>query len=334
MSEHLNKATSNFLIRHASLRQIQVFECVARNLSFTRAAEELYLTQPTVSSQVKSLAEAIDMPLYEQVGRQIFLTEIGEEVACSCRGIIDQLSNLEIMLDDFRGLKRGRLRVAVITTAKYFAPVALGKFCKKYPDIELSLKVGNRNTILKRIDRNLDDLYILGQVPSMDMDLEAIPFAPNPLVIIAHANHELVGTKVSLKRLAKEPFIMREKGSGIRSAVEDLFAQHGLTVKERMMLETNEAIKHCVMGELGVACVSEHALDLLSPGARIAKLDVEGFPIHKEWNIVYPKTKSLSLLAEEFLKFLQAHGDQYLELDMDEKPALDKPAGPLKSASS
>lgn len=315
--EGANPVTSNFLIRHASLRQIQVFECVARNLSFTRAAEQLYLTQPTVSSQVKSLAEAIDMPLYEQVGRKIYLTEIGEQVACSCRAIIDQLSNLEILLDDFRGLKRGRLRVAVITTAKYFAPLALGKFCKRYPDIELSLKVGNRNTILKRIERNLDDLYILGQVPDLDMDLEAIPFAPNPLVIIAHANHELAGKKVTLKRLAKEPFIMREKGSGIRTAVEETFAKKGLTVNERMMLETNEAIKHCVMGELGVACVSEHALELHTPNAHLTKLDVEGFPIHRQWNIVYPKSKSLSLLAEEFLAFLQEEGEQYLALDTD-----------------
>ncbi|BBP44116.1 LysR family transcriptional regulator [Thiosulfativibrio zosterae] len=305
---------SNFLIRHASLRQIQVFESVARNLSFTRAAEELYLTQPTVSSQVKSLAEAIDMPLYEQIGRNIFLTEVGEQVACSCREVIGRLSNLEILLDDYRGMKRGRLRVSVITTAKYFAPLALGKFCKKYPKIELGLKITNRENIYKRIDQNLDDLYILGQVPPTHLDLTSVPFAPNPLCIIAHKNHPLAGQKVTLKRLAKEPFLMREEGSGIRSAIEDLFAEQGLTVQERLSLESNEAVKHCVAGELGVACVSEHALNLSEPNMPIVKLDVEGFPILKQWNIVYPASKELSILAKEFLTFLTEKGQGYIDL--------------------
>lgn len=303
---------SNFLIRHASLRQIQVFESVARNLSFTRAAEELFLTQPTVSSQVKSLVEAVNMPLYEQVGRNIYLTEVGEQVACSCREIISRLSNLEIMLDDFRGMKRGRLRVSLVSTAKYFVPLALGKFCKKHPKIDLNLKISNRDTIHRRMDSNLDDLYILGQVPPSNLDLNVIPFAPNPLVIIAHKDHELVGEKVTLKRLAKEPFLMREEGSGIRLAVESQFAVRNLQINERLTLENNEAIMQCVAGELGVACISEHALNLSLPGAPIVKLDVEGFPIEKEWNIVYPSGKELSILAKEFLQFLQDHGEQYI----------------------
>ncbi|MDG6773476.1 LysR substrate-binding domain-containing protein [Thiomicrorhabdus sp. ZW0627] len=304
----------NFLIRHASLRQIQVFESVARNLSFTKAAEELYLTQPTVSSQVKSLAEAIGMPLYEQVGRKIFLTEIGEEVACSCRDVINQFSNLEMKLDDYRGMTRGRLRVAVMTTAKYFMPLALGNFSKKYPDIDLDLTIANRNTLLHRIKRNLDDIYILGQIPPSDLDLEVIPFAPNPLVIIANSQNELVGKKVTLKRLSKEPFIMREEGSGIRSAVENAFEAKGLKVNERLTLKSNEAIKHCVAGDLGVACVSKHALYLEKEHGPISELDVEGFPIQKQWNIVYPRGKELSIIAQEFLNFLRKSGEEFIHL--------------------
>lgn len=314
MSGTTETKQSNFLIRHASLRQIQVFESVARNLSFTRAAEELYLTQPTVSAQVKSLAESIGMPLYEQVGRSIYLTEVGERVACSCREVIDHFSNLEIMLDDYRGMKRGRLRVAVMSTAKYFIPLALGEFTKKWPNIDLGLTITNRNTLLKRIDQNLDDLYILGQVPPSNLDLKVIPFAPNPLVMIANRNHPLVGKKVTLKRLAKEPFIMRERGSGIRSTVETLFAEKGLQVNERLTMQTNEAIKHCVVGELGVACVSKHALYLESRDGPLVELDVEGFPVQKEWNIVYPAGKELSLLAKEFLSFLQEKGNDFIKL--------------------
>ena len=308
---------SNFLIRHASLRQIQVFESVSRHLSFTKAAQELFLTQPTVSSQVKSLVEAIGLPLYEQVGRKIYLTDVGEQVANSCREIIGKLSNLEILLDDFKGMKRGRLKVSVVSTAKYFAPRALGRFCKKHPKIELSLNISNRDHILKRIDQNLDDLYILGQVPPIDLDLVVIPFAPNPLVIVAHKSNELAGQKVSLKRLSKEPFLLREDGSGIRSALQKLFNERGLSLNERLTLETNEAVKHCVAGDLGVACVSEHALTLDSPSMPIVKLDVEGFPLHKQWNIVYPAGKELSVLAQEFLEYLQEYGLQFIELNED-----------------
>ncbi|MBN2866243.1 MAG: LysR family transcriptional regulator [Thiotrichales bacterium] len=312
MSESNNQ--SNFLIRHASLRQIQVFESVSRHLSFTKAAQELFLTQPTVSSQVKSLVEAIGLPLYEQVGRNIYLTEVGDQVACSCREVIGRLSNLEILLDDFKGMKRGRLKVSVVSTAKYFTPLALGTFCKKYPKIELSLKISNRDTILKRIQQNLDDLYILGQVPPNDFDLKVIPFAPNPLIIVAHKDHELAKEKnISLKRLAKEHFLMREDGSGIRSALEELFREEGLKLSERLTLETNEAIKHCVAGDLGVACISEHSLSFDDSSLPIVKLDVQGFPINKQWNIVYPAGKELSILAKEFLGYLQQQGAQYID---------------------
>ncbi|BCN94365.1 LysR family transcriptional regulator [Thiomicrorhabdus immobilis] len=307
--------TSNFLIRHASLRQIQIFESVARNLSFTRAAEELHLTQPTVSSQVKSLVEAVDMPLYEQIGRQVHLTEVGEQVACACRDVINELSNLESMLDDFRGMKRGRLRISVISTAKYFAPLVLGEFCKTYPKIELGLKITNRENVFKRIEQNMDDLYILGHIAPEELSLNTLAFAPNPLVVIAPKNHPLVGQKVSLKRLAKEPFLMREKGSGIRLTVEKAFEDKGLKVNERLTLDSNEAVKQCVVAELGVACVSKHALQLHSYDGPVAILDVEGFPIEKQWNIVYPKNKHLSVIAAEFLKFLMEKGNDYISLE-------------------
>lgn len=308
--------SSQFLIRHASLRQIQIFEAVARNLSFTKAARELHLTQPTISAQVKSFAEALEVSLYEQIGRKIYLTEVGERVAASCREVIDHLSNMEMMLDDYKGLKKGRLRVAVVTTAKYFAPVMLGDFCKQHENIDIQLKVTNRENILKRIDENLDDLYILGQVPHSNLDLKVIPFAPNPLVMIANRHHPLVGKRVTLERIAEEPFIMREEGSGMRKAVQSLFASRNLKINERLIMETNESIKHCVVGDLGVACVSKHALTLNENGTSpIVELDVEGFPIHKQWNIVYRQGKELSIIAQDFLHFLTHKGQEFVKLD-------------------
>ena len=307
---------SQSLIRHATLRQIQIFEAVARNLSFTKAAEELFLTQPTVSAQIKSFGESIDMPLYEQIGRTIHLTDVGTMVARACREIINQLANLEINIDDFRGMRRGRLRLSVVTTAKYFAPVALGDFSRKYPQIELGLKVMNREIIYKRIEENLDDLYIIGQAPPSHLGLEIVPFAPNPLVVIAHHTHPLAGQKhIPLSRLAEEPMLMRERGSGIRSAVEQLFKENGLQIKARLELESNEAMKHAVFGRLGIAVVSMHALNLESDQGPLSILDVEGFPIQKQWNIVYPQGKALSKIAQEFLQFLIENGNSYFRLD-------------------
>lgn len=305
---------SHHLIRYLTLRQIQVFEAVARYSSFTKAAEALHLTQPTVSTQIKSFQESLDVPLYEQIGRNIYLTDVGEEVAYSCRQVIDVLSNLEMKLNDFKGMRKGRLRVAVVTTAKYFLPLALGEFSKSYPDIDLSFTVCNRETILSRIEENLDDLYIMGQKPPSSLDAVVIPFAPNPLVFIAHRDHPLVGEKnISLKRIAEEPVLMREVGSGIRSAVEERFNEQGLVINERLTLEGTETIKHAVFGGLGISVVPKHSLYLEGVEGPLAILDVEGFPLAKELNIVYPTGKSLSILSTEFLEFLLEKGAEYFQ---------------------
>ncbi|MGC9457721.1 MAG: LysR substrate-binding domain-containing protein [Halothiobacillaceae bacterium] len=304
-----------YLLRHATLRQIEIFEAVARLGSFTRAAEELHLTQPTVSTQIKNLAEAAGMPLYEQISRRIYLTEAGQMLARTCREVIDGLTNVQMSLDDLRGLKRGRLRLSVITTAKYFAPLALGDFAARYPDIELELKVSNRDALIRRIEENLSDLYIIGHVPDVSMDLEMIPFAPNPLCVIAHRDHPLAGERdIPLARIAEEPFILRETGSGIRRRVEDYFARHGLKLQGRLVLEGNEAIKHAVAGRLGVSVVSEHALNLEHHDGPLIKLDVTGFPLESYWNIVYPRGKELSVIAQAFLSFLKANGGDYLRI--------------------
>lgn len=309
------RTDARYLLRHCTLRQIEIFEAVARNQSFTRAAEEMHLTQPTVSAQVKSFSEAVDMPLYEQIGRKIFLTDAGNLVARGCRDVIDSLSNLEMSLNDLKGLKKGRLRLSVITTAKYFAPLALGEFAKEFPDIDLELKVTNRTSLLRRVEENLSDLYIIGHVPDSSLDLEVIPFAPNPLVVIAHRDHPLAGERhIPLARIAEEPFIIREPGSGIRHTLEEFFAEQGLTLKPRLVLDSNEAIKHAVVGQLGVSVVSEHALNLEGESGPLVRLDVEGFPLQRQWNIVYPHGKALSIIAREFLRFLQDRGGSYLKI--------------------
>jgi DNA-binding transcriptional LysR family regulator len=294
----------DYLIRHATLRQLQVFEAIVRLGSFTRAAEELFLTQPTVSMQIKKLADSLGLPLFEHVGRNVQPTEAGVELYQSCRRIFETLANLEMKIADLKGIKRGRLRLGVITTAKYFAPEVLGDFCKLYPGIEVALKVSNRDRIIERINANEDDLYIMGQAPNDQVEVEAFPFAPNPLVVMAPRNHPLVGKKnIPLARVAEEPLILREPGSGIRDATLKVFDQHGLQPQVRMELGSNEAIKHAIVGGLGLSVLSLHTLTLEGPDGPVAILDVEGFPIMREWYLVYPRGKELSLVAQAFLEF-------------------------------
>jgi len=298
-------AMPDHLIRYATFRQFQVFEAIYRLGSFTRAAEELFLTQPTVSMQIKKLSEAVSLPLFEHVGRNVEPTEAGKELYVACRSMFETLSNLEMKISDMKGLKRGRLRMGVITTAKYLAPEMMGEFSQIYPGIDLSLKVTNRDSIIRRIRANEDDLYIMGQAPEGDIEVESFSFAPNPLVVMAPRNHPLVGKKnISLEEIAREPFIIREPGSGIRDAMFKAFDGIGMRPAVRMELGNNEAIKHAIAGGLGLSVLSLHTLSLEGTDGPVAILDVEGFPILRDWYIVYPKGKELSLVAQTFLDFV------------------------------
>ncbi len=304
------------MMKNATLRQLKVFEAVARHLSFTRAAEELYTTQPTVSIQLKQLADIVGQPLLEQIGKRIYLTDTGRELLKVCREIFDGLDRFEMLVSDMNGVKAGKLRIAVITTAKYFVPRLLGIFCQRYPGIDVSLKVTNRERVLQRMADNMDDLYVLGQPPE-HMDVEFEPFLENPLVVLAARNHLLAGKrKIPPKRLEGEQFLMREQGSGTRLATEQFFRERGLKLKVRMELGSNEAIKQAVAGGLGIAVLSAHTLALERSIDELAILDVQGFPIRRHWYLAYPKDKQLSVVAKAFLEFLheecKLHGEKYL----------------------
>ena len=297
-------------MKNASLRQLKVFESVARNLSYTRAAEELFLTQPTVSIQLKQLTQIVGMPLLEQIGKRVYLTDTGRELLKVCREIFENLSRFEMLVSDMQGVKAGKLNLAVITTAKYFVPRLLGLFCQRYPGIDVSLKVTNRERVLQRLVDNQDDLYVLGTPPE-HMDIEIEPFLENPLVVLAASNHPLAGEKnISSQRLGEELFLIREQGSGIRLSTEQFFGERGLKLKVRMELGSNEAIKQAVAGGLGIAVVSAHTLALDRNSEELAILDAQDFPIQRHWYLAYPKDKQLSVVAQTFLEFLHKDGRQ------------------------
>jgi DNA-binding transcriptional LysR family regulator len=328
-------AMPDYLIRHTTLRQLQVFEAIVRLGSFTRAAEELFLTQPTVSMQIKKLTDALGLPLFEHVGRNVEPTEAGLALYKSSREVFTTLANLEMTVADIKGLKVGRLRMGVITTAKYLAPEILGEFSRLYPGIDLALKVSNRERIIERMHGNEDDLYIMGQAPEDELAVEAYPFAPNPLVVMAPRDHPLVGRKnIPLSEIVEQPFIMREPGSGIRDATLRLFAAAGLQPRVRMELGSNEAIKHAVVGGLGLAVLSLHTLALEGPDGPVAILDVEQFPIHRQWYIVFPKGKELSLVARTFLEVAVTSEARIREHMMSVWPQLMQQPAPRKKAAS
>jgi DNA-binding transcriptional LysR family regulator len=288
---------------HATLHQLKVFEATARHGSFTRAAEELFLTQPTVSMQVKQLTKAIGLPLFEQVGKRLYLTDAGRELFGTCQEIFQNLDQLEMTVANLKGMKQGKLRLAVITTTKYFMPRLLGPFCQQYPGIDVSLTVTNHERVIERLSGNQDDLYVMSQIPE-NLDVKAHPFLENPLVVVAPQDHPLTKEKnIPLKRLVEEPFIMRETGSGTRRALQKLLDSHNLSVKVRLELGSNEAIKQAIAGGLGLSVLSRHTL--LTDHSEVTILDVEGFPIEREWYIVYLSGKQLSVVASTFLDYLQ-----------------------------
>ena len=312
-------------MKQATFHQLKVFEAVARHSSFTRAAEELFLTQPTVSMQVKQLAKVVGLPLFEQVGKHLYLTAAGQELLATCREIFEKLSQFEIAIADLKGLKQGCLRLAAITTTKYVIPRLLGPFCQRYPGIDVSLTITNHERLLASLAENRDDLYILSQPPE-DIDISTHLFLENPLVVLASRDHPLANEKnISLKRLVEEPFIMREPGSGTRKAVQKLFDEHGVCAKVKLDLGSNEAIKQAIAGGLGISVLSRHTLTLEGTTSQLVILDVECFPIQRYWYVVYPTGKQLSVIAGTFFEYLLNEGKELAIADYLRKHSLTQP---------
>jgi len=324
-------------MRNSTLRQLELFEAIARLGSFTRAAEELYLTQPTVSMQIKKLTDTIGLPLFEQIGKKIYLTDIGRELHQTCRDIAEHMSNFEMIVSDMKGLKTGKLRLAVVTTAKYFAPRLLGTFCQKYPGVDVSLKVSNRERLLERMSNNLDDLYILGQPPD-DLEVVSEAFLENNLDVIAPADHPLAGKKnITLTELANEPFLLREAGSGTRIAIERVFEDAGLEINVRMELGSNEAIKQAVIGGLGISILSTHTFEPANSRDQLVVLDVKGFPIRRHWYYVYPLGKHPSIITKTFIEHIKhsseaEHGKVTPDKILKSNTRKRKPAGRRKAS--
>lgn len=289
-----------------TFRQLRLFLALADTGSVSAAARAMHVTQPTASMQLREITESVGLPLYEVIARKVYLTEVGLELARTARGVVDDWERFGQTVNAMRGLSGGRLRVAVVSTAKYFVPRLLGGFCERHPGIDISLQVLNRDGVVQRLRENRDDLYVMSMPPN-DVDLDDQTFLANPLVLIAPAGHPLAARqRLPIKALAGERFILRERGSGTRLATDRFFESQSFEPATWLELGSNEAIKEAVAGHLGVAVISRHAIKANDLARDLCLLPVSGMPIRSQWHVVYPRAKQLSPIARVFRDHLLA----------------------------
>lgn len=297
---------------NVTFRQLKVFEAVARQLSYTLAAKELYLSQPAVSMQIKQLEENVGIPLFDQIGKKIFLTEAGHEMYYYARSIAQELDEAANVMEQLKGLKTGRLEVTVATTANAFATRMLSKFNKLYEGSTVSLDVTNRERLLQQLADNEKDIAIMGRPPE-DAGLVTEAFADNPLVVVASPDHPLAQEKViPLYMLQDQTFVVREQGSGTRTAMQRFFDEHNLSVTSSMEMNENEAIKQAVQAGMGLGVVSIHTIELELETKRMVILDIDDFPIMRHWYLVHRKEKRLSPITQAFKDFVLTEGRSFI----------------------
>lgn len=288
-----------------TLHQLQVFGKVAKLRSMTRAAESMHMTQPAVSIQIKQLQESLDLALIEIVGKKLYLTEAGEELYRVYQNLNEELDIFNARISQLKGGLTGQLTISAASTAKYFLPYLLGAFKQKYPGIDVSLKVTNRDEVLSHLKQNEYDLAILTQVPK-DEPIEATPFLNNPLVMGAHPDHPLAGkTSVRINQLSEEAFVYREPGSGTRMVMEQYLQRNQIPIDPVMELGTNEAVKQAIMAGIGISLISRLSLTNELQLGKITILDIEGFPLKSSWHTLHRKEKKLSPVTANFIEFLQ-----------------------------
>jgi len=295
-------------MKHATLRQLKIFEAVARLLSYSRAAEELHLTQPAVSTQIRTLEGHAGLPLFEQLGKKVFLTAAGSELLHHSHLIIRQFEDAEAAMTHFKGVAGGRLDVAVISAGDYFLPSLLVEFARRHEGVKINLSVHSRNELLTCLGDNLTDLAVMVRPPD-DADTEAVPFAPHPYVVVAPREHALVGEKaIALSRLVREPFVVREPGSDTRVSMAEAFGRHMARLNVGFEVKSTETIKQAVLAGMGLAFLSIHTVARELRERQLVALDVSGFPFVRHWHVVQRRNKRLPPVARAFRDYLTSEG--------------------------
>jgi len=298
--------------RQITVRQLEVLDAVSRAGSVTAAASALHLTQPAVSMQLRQLEEQLQLALFEPVGRGLQITEPGRDLAAMATDLLLRLDDFALAARELRGVRRGRVRLGIVSTAKYFVPRLLARFLKVHPGLDLKLNVYNREHIIEQLESYAIDLGIMGRPPE-GTGLVGTPFAPNPLAILAAPSHGLSKRKqLSPEELENEAFIVREPGSGTRIAMDRYFSDAGVTIHPVMEADSNETIKQAVMAGIGIGLLSLHTVRLELAAGRLVTLPVAGLPLRRQWFAVHSRQRRLTPAAEEFLQYLLREADDLM----------------------
>ncbi|MCW3149251.1 LysR family transcriptional regulator [Stutzerimonas stutzeri] len=288
-----------------TLRQLQVFGAVCESRSYSRAAEEMALTQPAVSLQIRQLEELVGQPLFEYVGKKLYLTEAAEALRRASGDIFARLDSLDMQLSDLQGSLQGQLNLAVESSAKYFVPHLFAAFRRQHPEVSLQLSVVNRAQVIKRLSDNRDDLVIMSLMPS-EIALEFLPFLNNPIIAVAPPEHPLCrASRLSLQDLAAYPLLVREPGSGTRKACEEYFQQKRAHFAQTVQIASLDALREAVIAGLGVALLPRHAVTLELAHGLLRELPVDELPLYRSWCIAYARGKRLSPVAQAFFAFIR-----------------------------
>lgn len=300
-------------VRTLTLRQLQIFVVAARHLSYARAAEELHLTPPAVSMQLKQLEDNVGLPLFERMGRGVALTAAGELMVHHALRVLGEIKDAEANLQALLGAETGQLSVGLVSTAKYFMPRLLARFSQEHPGIEVQFTIGNRQTLLQKLQDNAIDLAIMGRIPT-EIDAHAEPLAGHPYVLIGPADHPLRDARrFDMHELRQETFLLREEGSGSRRVAEEMFKNHLFTPKRTVSMGSNETIKQAVMAGMGIALISLHTLPLELKTHEVSVLDVLGTPVERTWYVVHMNAKRLLPAGQRFREFLLDNAAEALE---------------------
>ncbi|MCE9665108.1 LysR family transcriptional regulator [Halomonas sp. M5N1S17] len=298
--------TTPRLLNRLTFRQLQVFQAVYRQHSYSRAAETLGLTQPAVSAQIRQLEQVLGQPLFKYSGKTLHVLPAADALSASTLAIFGQVSRLQMALSDMAGTISGELNLAAVSTAQYVVPHLIARFRAHYPNVQVRLQVCNRSQALERLAERRDDLVIMAMVPEDDDNLIFMPILENELIPVVWPGHPLLAAaNPTLEDLAQHYLLMRESGSGVRTAFEQQAAEQDVPLPHTMELGTNEAIKQGVMAHLGVAVLPRLAVKLELGAGLLAELTLPGFPLRRSWCTVYPRDRFPTPVTELFLRFVR-----------------------------
>jgi LysR family transcriptional regulator, low CO2-responsive transcriptional regulator len=299
-------------MKNLTIRQIRIFIAAAKHMSFSRAAEELHVTAPAVSLQIKEMEADIGVSLFARTGRSIELTSAGEYFLLYARRIIVTLKEAGDTMERMKGLDARILKIGLVSTAKYFVPQILGQFKREYPKTQIRIEVRNRQQLVELLREGDIDIAIMGR-PPREIDTRVEAFAEHPHVFIASPENPLAGREnITPKALNHFELITREQGSGTRHIMETYLAEHEASPVVTMEMSSNESIKQAVMANLGISFVSLHTIGLELENRQLVILDVQDTPIIRTWHVVALSKRNLSQAAEAFRYFMLEKGGEIL----------------------